>query len=455
MAGQNKIKAKSAREAAFSILNRVDDAGAYADILLQEALERLDLRERPLATELVYGVLRFRLRLDWIIGNFSKLKTAKLETRVLNAMRLGVYQLCFLDGIPASAAVDESVKLVKKDGAKTAGFVNAVLRAVTAGKEKISYPDAKKDAAQFISIFHSHPLWLVRRWMERWGAGGATELCETNLAPPPRSLRANTLKINRDALLEELLKEGVEVKKSRFSPDGGELPPSIEAARRVKLSSDDKRFYVQDEASQLIAYLVAPKPNEVILDACAAPGGKATHMAAMMKNQGVIWALDKSAVRLKGVEQTARRLCADIIKTKQADAEKPLTFAEGSFDAILCDSPCSGLGVVRRTPDIKWRIKEGDLKELSGRQKRLLNNLSRYLKKGGRLVYSVCTFEPEETEEIIKGFLSANTGFVMENAALYLPESCKGLVDPKGFLMTLPHKHGCDGFFAARLYRAS
>lgn len=460
---QGKIKAKNAREAAFLILNRVDDAGAYADILLQETLEKLDPRERALATELVYGVLRYRLRLDWIIGRFSKIKTAKLETRVLNALRLGVYQLCFLDGIPPSAAVDESVKLVKEGGPKTAGFVNAVLRAVEAGKDNVSYPDAKKDAAQFISIFYSHPLWLVRRWIERWGVEGATELCKTNLTPPPRTLRANTLNISRDALFEELLKEGIEVKESRFSPDGLEISPSIEAVRRAKFSSDDKRFYIQDEASQLIAYLAAPKPNEICLDACAAPGGKTTHMAAMMKNQGVIWALDRSSTRLKSIEQTAQRLGAAIIKTKQTDAAKPLEFEENSFDAILCDSPCSGLGVLRRTPDIKWRIKEGDLTELAGRQKRLLDNLARYLKKGGRLVYSVCTLEPEETEEVIKGFFACNPGFVIENAANFLPTPCKGLVDSKGFLMTLPHRDGggyspvgvipppCGGFFAARL----
>ncbi len=465
MAAQNKIKAKSAREAAFLILNRVDDAAAYADILLEEALSGLDSRERALTTELVYGVLRYRLRLDWIIGRFSKIKTNKLETRVLNALRLGVYQLSLLDGIPASAAVDESVKLVKKGGgkspeggasplrAKTAGFVNAVLRAVETGREGVSYPDAKKDAVRFISTFYSHPLWLVKRWMERWGSSGAKELCEINLTPPPRALRANTLKIDRDALLEELLKEGIEAEKSRFSPDGLELLPSSEAARRAMLSSRDKRFYVQDEASQLIAHLVAPKPGEVILDACAAPGGKTTHMAAMMRNQGVIWALDKSASRLKSVEETAKRLGAEIIKTKQADAEKGLTFEVDSFDAVLCDAPCSGLGVVRRTPDIKWRIKEEDLKGLSERQKRLLNNLAKYLKKGGRLVYSVCSLEPEETEEVIRDFLTGNAGFVMEDAAGFLPAQCKGLVVPKGFLTTLPHRHGCDGFFAARLKR--
>ncbi|MBI5969596.1 MAG: methyltransferase domain-containing protein [Deltaproteobacteria bacterium] len=267
-------------------------------------------------------------------------------------------------------------------------------------------------------------------------------------------MRTNTIVIDRDALIEELLKDGIEVKKSRFSPDGGEISkihPSIEAAGRAKFSSKDKRFYVQDEASQIIACLVAPKPGEIILDACAAPGGKTTQTAAMMKNQGKIWALDKSASRLKSIEQTARRLGAEIIKTKQADAEKSLEFEADSFDAILLDGPCSGLGVLRRTPDIKWRIKEGDLKELSGRQKRLLDNLARYLKKGGRIIYSVCTLEPEEMEDVIKGLLSNNAGFVMENAADFLPAPCKALVDSKGFLWTLPHGDGCGGFFAARL----
>ncbi len=438
---------KGARHAALQALERVVTGDAYAEIVLERALEDLNEPDKHLTTGIVYGVLRWQIKLDWIIDLFSTIKTKKLEDRVLNALRIGVYQLYFLTKIPASAAVNETVNLIRAEGSRTAGFVNAVLRKAAANKGSITYPDLKADPLRHLSVVYSHPEWIARRWIERYGLDEAIELAKANQMVPPKTIRVNTLVITRDDLLEELTKEGFEVRETGYSPDG------VEVLKGGRLSQTDPRFYIQDEASQIVPYLLAPVPGERVLDACSAPGGKATHIAQMMRNDGVVYALDRYGKRLKSVDDAAKRLKINIIKTMEADAEAPIKFNQAaSFDAILIDAPCSGLGVLRRSPDIKLKRKEEDIKELSGRQKRLLENISRYLKKGGRIVYSTCTFEPEETDDVIKDFLDKHNDFVLEDGAGYLPKGCEKLVDKSGLLRTYPHKFGMDGFFAARLF---
>ncbi len=440
---------KGARLVALKALERVTAGGAYADIVLERALVGLGDAERNLATELVYGVLRWQIKIDWIIDSFSAIKTKKLEHLVLNALRIGIYQIYFLTRVPPRSAVDESVNLVRPAGAKKAGFVNAVLRNAAVSKGSLTYPLLKEDPVKHVSIVYSHPEWMVRRWAERYGIPETIELCKANQAIPPKTIRVNTLAIERVTLMRELANEGFEVKESSYSLDG------IEVLKGGRLDPKDRRFYVQDEASQIIPYLLSPGPGMTILDACSAPGGKTTHIAQLMDNSGLIYALDRNAKRLKSVEETAKRLGITIIKTIEADSEKPFNFTEPIvFDRILVDAPCSGLGVLRRTPDIKLKRKAGDIAELSARQTEILDNSSRYLKKGGWLVYSTCTFEPEETEDLIRRFLDTHKDFTLEDAARYLPKGCAGLVDKSGFLRTFPHLHGMDGFFAARLTNA-
>ena len=429
------------RRAALHVLDRVD-GGAYADIVLDKELRGLSASDAGLATEIVYGVLRWRIRLDWTIDSFSTMKTARLERSVLNALRIGLYQLLFLTRVPASAAINESVNLVKRGGRRKAGFVNAVLRKVDLNR-KLRPVDG--DPALKLSIELSHPEWLVRRWIERFGAEEAQELCKANLAPPPKTLRANTMLVTRASLIRGLAAEGVEAVETAYSPVG---------VRVVKGSVDasDSRFYIQDEASQLVPWLLAPEPGETVLDACSAPGGKATHMATLMKNTGRVCAIEKYPGRLKAVVDASRRFGLSIIEPLAADSTEPLPLDPAiSFDAILCDAPCSGLGVIGRSPDIKYRRTELDLLENAERQKRLLANLAGYLKPGGRMVYSVCSFEPEETVNVVAGFLKERADFVMESAGGYVPEECRALVDEPGFFRTYPHRHGVDGFFAARL----
>lgn len=441
-----KKSPETSRQAAFKVLHRVTSTGSYADILIEREFQGLDERERPLATEIVYGVLRWQMKIDWIIGSFSGIKVKKLEDRVLTALRIGIYQIYFLSGVPDSAAVNEAVNLLKPSDARKRGFVNAVLRKAASDKDAPRFPALNEDPAGHVSIVYSHPEWMVRRWIKRYGVEEAIEICKANLAVPAKFIRTNTLKLSRDLLLKELADEGFDVKKTVCSPDG------VEILGGRGLSPKDARYYIQDEASQLIPYLLRPAPGEIVLDACSAPGGKATHMAQIMKNRGSIYALDRHSSRLRAVEESARRFGIGIIKALEADAASPLEFAphEG-FDAILCDSPCSGLGVLRRSPEIKSRRKEDDLLELSSRQRLILNNLSRHLKKGGRLVYSTCTSEPEETDMVIRDFLSEHGDFILEGAGGYVPEVCKGLVDSSGLFRTYPHRHRMDGFFGARL----
>jgi len=433
------------RKAALCVLDRVD-GGAYADIVLDKELRGLNPSDAALATEIVYGVLRWRIRLDWLIDAFSTIKTARLERSVLNALRIGVYQLLYLTRVPASAAINESVNLVKPGGKRKAGFVNAVLRKIDSNRTL--EPDAA-DPALKLSIEFSHPEWLVRRWVERFGENETANLCKANLMAPPKTLRANTMLVTRASLIRGLAVEGVEAKETVYSPVG---------VRVVKgaVGADDRRFYIQDEASQLVSILLGLKPGEVVIDACSAPGGKTTHMAAIMKDTGRVLAIDKYPGRLKAVTEAARRLGLSIIETMAADSTGPLPLAPGVLaDAILCDAPCSGLGVVGRSPDIKYRRKELDLLENAERQKRLLVNLAGYLKPGGRMVYSVCSFEPEETIGVVAEFLKMRDDYALEGAGGYVPEDCRALVDEPGFFRTYPHRHGMDGFFAARLKRLS
>lgn len=432
-----------ARQTAFRVLSRVIGGNAYADILLEKELDGLGEADRHLTTEITYGVLRWRMRLDWVIDLFSSIKSKKLEHSVLNALRIGAYQLLFLDRVPASAAVNGSVELVKRWGAKKAGFVNAVLRKMDSGRAGISYPDVNVDPIKYASIVYSHPEWMVKRWAARFGAEQAVSLCESNQSVPPKTLRVNTLATSRERLIEELAGAGFAVKKTIYSPDG------IEVSSGGRLDPKDRRYYIQDEASQLIPYLLRPKAGEAVLDLCSAPGGKATHMAQLMSNSGLICAVDRHPRRLANVMESARRLKADIIRTAAADALEGIPFAM-RFDAILLDAPCSGLGVLRRSPEIKYRRKEEDIRELAGVQRRLIERASVYLEKGGRIVYSTCTFEPEETDGVIKGFLKDHEEFVLEDARGYMPEGCGGLVDASGFLRTYPLQ-GLDGFFGARL----
>lgn len=404
-------------------------------------------------TELVYGTLRWRGKIDWIISQFSKIPTKRITPPILNIIRLGVYQLLFLDKIPSFASVNESVTLAGQWGHRgQAAFVNANLRSINRARDRLEYPDLGRDPALHISVVYSHPLWMIKRWLKRFGSDVTIELCKSNNETPPLTIRTNTLKVSRQKLFHELMEEVEEISLCTRSLEGID----IKGVSDIRALPSFLRgwFQVQDEASQLISHILSPMPGQKILDACAAPGGKTTHLAQLMENSGDIYALDSNISRLKLLEESCKRLGITNVNVFKGDASYPLEFRE-KFHGILVDAPCSGLGTLRRNPDSKWKKKKEDIVFLSRLQLSILNNLADYVKESGVLVYSTCTLAPEENEEIIESFLQTNPAFRLADISELLPPPYVDMIDDRGFFHSFPHLHHMDGFFAARLIKHS
>jgi 16S rRNA (cytosine967-C5)-methyltransferase len=443
----------SARSLAVQILNRIDQAGLFAEPLLDRALSRgalEDVHDRRLLTEIVYGTLRMRGRIDWVIARFYKGDPAGMDAGVRNVLRTALYQLFFTDRIPAFAIVDEAVKLVKATHPPASGLVNAVLRNIIRREKEIPWPQIEKDPALHISVVHSHPLWLVKSWMASIGLQETLNLCRANNDIPPLTVRVNRLKITREEAMRQMQQGGFAGKETPYSPDGLIL---MNAARSIRetLSYQQGQIQVQDEASQLIARLLDPGPGEKILDACAGAGVKTTHLSEIMKNNGIVMAVDISRQKVKALRENAERLGASIIVPLLKDLrEDPGEAFRDAFDGILLDVPCSGLGTLRRNPEIKWRITAEDIPRHTDLQKRLLGVSAGCLRPGGRLVYSTCSVLPEENEAVIADFLSRHGDFRCIRPPALIPPS---MVTEQGFFRTRPDRHGTDGFFGAILQR--
>jgi 16S rRNA (cytosine967-C5)-methyltransferase len=443
----------SPRQIAVEILNRIDTDGSYAEPLLDAALSRkglLNPQDRGLLTELVYGTLRMRGHLDWIIGQIYRGDATALETTVRNILRTAIYQLRFTDRIPSFAAVNEAVGIAKVLQPPAAGLINAVLRNALRKKDAITWPSMDDDPATAISVLHSHPLWLVRRLIAQFGVEETIAICQADNTIAPLALRVNGLKASRAEALAALAAEDITAEPAAFSPDGLRLT-SPGAALRESTAYKSGLVRIQDEASQLVARLVAPKPGERILDLCAGAGGKTLHLAALMENQGLITALDLHEDRLRMLREEAKRLGVTIVETRAGDAAETHAGFSGAFDRVLLDAPCSGLGTLRRNPEIRWRLASADLKKCMQIQRRLLASAAQCVRPGGRLVYSVCTVTPEENELVVADLLKNCPEFTLVHpGAEEIPAS---LIDADGCLRTTPHRHGTDGFFAAVLGR--
>ncbi len=442
-----------ARRIAFEVLTRVDE-GAYADLTLAAALDRLDeVRERALATEMVYGVLRRRGRLDFALTRFCKQPLAKLEPAVLRLLRLGAYQLLELDRVPARAAVHATVELAKGLGLqRAAGFINGVLRSLDRGRTTIPWPDPVQAPAAHLAQGLSLPAWLARRWLAELGAAEALALAAALQQPAPFTLRTNTLRTDRDGLLTAYAAAGHEVVPTAFAPEGIVL---VHRAPVPLPGEEEGLFQVQDEASMLIPHLLTPQPGERLLDACAAPGGKTTQLAALAQNRAEILALDLHPQRAALVAAGAERLGCRGISVRAWDMTGvPDFLPPASFDGVLVDAPCSGLGVLRRNPELRWRRTADDPQRLARLQQAILASAATLVKPGGRLVYSVCTQTPEETEGVVTAFLATRGEFAREDLRPLLPPHWAPLCDETGALRTLPHRHGgMDAFWAVRLRR--
>lgn len=442
---------KSPRELAITILVK-SHAGSYSNLLLSQYLTYgISQKDRALITQLVNGVIQNRLLLDYIISQFSKIKLSNMTLFVKNAIRLGIYQAYFLDKVPDFAAVNESVNLVKKyEGQGAANFTNAVLRNALRKREQVCYPDKDKDIAKYLSVYYSFPPWLITRWLDLFGTDFTERLCKAFNEPPRLCIRVNTLLTNKEELLKRLTDEGAHAVPGKFAQEAIYIikSPPIHQLKSFK----DGLFTVQDESSIIASLAVGVKAKELVLDVAAAPGGKTTHMAALMQNQGKIISWDIHPHRVKLIEQNVNRLKTTIVETQIKDAKILDEAMMGRFDRVLIDAPCSGLGVIRRKPDIKWSKKPKDISALKKEQERILTICSKYVKPGGILVYSTCSIEPEENEKIVDDFLAENQHFAYDDLRLCLPEILhEGLKRPYGYITLYPHIHDTDGFFVARL----
>ncbi len=454
--GSDSTSEEPVRKLAAEILSKVETRKAYADHLLDHTFRTVFLTapDRALLNELTNGTLRWRGRLDAQLGGFLRRPLHDSEPFIRNLLRLTLYQLSFLDRIPDYAAVNDAVELAKAHGGeKAAGFVNGVLRNFLRGHKELSKPDAKTGAISALAGYWSHPDWLIKRWQDYIGVEEIEALLKANNEAAPLVLRANHLKNTRASLLTLLQSESVDASPTPWSPQGIVVQSKIPVNQLPGFR--DGRFQIQGEASQLVAYLLDPQPGERILDACAAPGGKTTHIAEMMTDQGEVLATDISIQGLKRLEDNATRLGLNSIRVFHADANGAIPDAPTEpFDRILVDAPCSGFGTLRSHPEIKWNRVEQDIQRLSRLQRRILARAAGYLKTGGILVYSTCTLTRDENEAAVEEFLASRNEFVLDDAASYLPGQSRNMVRGRYF-MALPHRHNTDGFFAARLRKVS
>ncbi|WP_071459400.1 16S rRNA (cytosine(967)-C(5))-methyltransferase RsmB [Bacillus massilinigeriensis] len=442
---------KNVREAALDMLESVEKNQAYSNLLLNSIISKnqISTKDTGLLTELVYGTLQRKMTLDYYLSPFIK-NAKKMQNWVLQLLRLTLYQMLYLDRIPARAAIFEAVEIAKRNGHKgIGGMVNGVLRSIQ--REGVPSLDSIKDKAERISIETSHPLWLVKRWIDQFGAEKTRELCLINLLPPVQTARVNLTKTTREECMDLLTHENFAVEESPM------LPEAIRCLKGNLANSGAFKsglLTIQDESSMLAAYALGAEKDEQILDACAAPGGKSTHIAEKLEGSGKVISLDLHGHKVKLIAKNAERLGLQNIEPREMDSRKvQMYFEKGTFDRILLDAPCSGLGVLRRKPDMKYSKREEDLDRLQEIQLSLLDSVAPLLKQGGKLVYSTCTIDHRENEDTVLSFLSKHSEYEPDHSlAERMPESTRPFIN--GFYThILPQYFGSDGFYIASMNR--
>jgi len=445
----------SPRQMAVRILNRVDEQGAYAEPLLDSYLSSYlpdDGRNRKLVTQIVLGTLRMRGYLDWMIEQFYHGDFPAMEGGLKNILRTALYQIFYLDRIPSYAVVNEAVRLTEAAFRGRGALVNAVLRNIIRHRKTMRLPEQNRNLPLYIAVVHSHPRWLAEKWITFFGEDEAIRLCSAFNEIPPVMVRVNTLKDSREAVLSEMCRTGWEAAASHYSPDGIRIGRSEHPIRDTSWF-EEGRIQIQDEGSQLISRLVAPQPGDAVLDLCAGTGGKTAHLAALMGNRGKILAMDNQEKKLESLRMMNGRLGVTCVETLSRDGrEPPPEHLREAFDRILVDAPCTGLGTLRRNPEIKWRLTPAEIVQSAALQSDLLDSAARYLKKGGHLVYSTCSLLPEENEDNVRAFLTRHDTFRHDRSVSTIPGNC---MDQNGFMKTLPHRHDMDGFFAALLVKCA
>ena len=445
---QSSRSVSPARRRAYDILRRVETERAYASVLLAAAEPDLSREDRALAQEIVLGVLRWQRSLDYFIERYSERPIGRFDLSVLIALRLGLYQLRYLTRVPQSAAVNESVNLVKRARAASAGgLVNAVLRKA-AGNLADEAGQGIDDPLERASVELSHPRWMLERWQATMGAEESQRLALANNAPATTAFRINTVRTTVDEALTRLRAERVIARESEVAP--GAFVAESGPASAIAEAAQHGLIYVQDQASQLVSILLEPGSGHRVLDLCAAPGSKASHIASLTGGKAWIIACDRHPQRVNRLRATCQRLGIDSVDVVALDATQPLPFVESAltFDRVLLDAPCSGTGTLRGNPEIKWRLSPDDIPRLAELQLSLLGRAALAVASTGRLVYSTCSIEREENEVVIGRFLESGAPF-----HIVWPAARADVITSEGFVRTFPHRHDTDGFFAAVLER--
>lgn len=435
------------RKTAFDILYKIETDSSYSSIIINKTLKESGFNKLDSAfvSALIYGVLERKITLDYIIRSFSSVRLKKIETKTLIILRMGVYQLLFMDKVPESAAVNESVKLAKSEKLfKSSGFINGILRSITRAEEKYN-PEKITDKYKSLSVKYSVPEDIVKMWISSYGEDVTVDMMENFSGRPPLYARVNTRITTADKLIAELEQEGVKAEKTAL---GSMLRISGTGAIEHLQSFKKGKFYIQDLSSNIAVTTLSPKENDVLCDVCSAPGGKAFSSALMMKNKGRIHAFDLYGHKIKLIENTAKRLGIRIIDADVRDAQEDYD-TEHKYDIVICDVPCSGLGLMRRKPEIRYKedLLDNSLKEI---QYSILCNSAKLLKNGGKLMYSTCTLNPEENNLMVKRFLSEHKEYHGKN--IILPKNIKRTIEEEPYECTLfPQTNDSDGFYFAIL----
>lgn len=446
------MSASFERRAALDILLRVEQEGAYSSILLREVLARhpeWESRSKALITNLVYTVLANDLRLNCMIDRYSKVSTAKMDPQIAGILRLSAAQMLFMDKIPHSAAVSEAVEMTREFRPGLCGFVNAVLRAMLRADLRESWPEANQDPEGHLSVRYSIPLWIIQLWVRHFGLDRTRKIAKNLCASRGISLRVNTVRTTTEKL-RDALSDRYEVSEGVYCPEALRI---LKGNPAVSPEFAQGLFTIQDESSMLAVHVLDPQPGESVLDLCSAPGGKATHMAERMQNRGRVCARDLYEHKIKLIRQNVGRLGASIVTAEKKDASVCDPADREAWDRVLLDAPCSGLGILRNKPDLKLHVTPQQLGELASLQRTLLNRAAECCRKGGVLVYSTCTLDPQENEANVEHFLETHPDWEAENPADFLPDTFPKENQTSYGVYVFPQENALDGFFIARLHR--
>lgn len=444
------MKDKNIRKMALNILDHLEETDGYSNLVVNKLVHKEDIsyKDKRFISNLVYGVLENRIFLDYIIRKYSSIRLKKIQGSTLNILRMGAYQLIFLDKVPDSAAVNESVNLVKKANPRSSGFVNGILRSMVREKDRLPIPKREDDLIEHLSVKYSHAKWIVEKFTSDFGGEFTEEILKANNNKPLMNIRTNTLKISRENLIKRLEELGMIVSPSKYNNSGIIVNSFDESIVNIDLYKEGY-FIIQDNGSMLITEILDPKAGEKVLDVCSAPGGKTTHMAELMSNEGVIIARDVYDHKLELVNNSAKRLGISIIKTESHDGRLYKELDQASYDKILLDAPCSGFGIIRRKPEIKYNKSLDDLLSLADLQYEMLEVNSKYLKVGGEMIYSTCSINKEENDQVVEKFVKEHDDFEIVDISDKI-----STIDVERKTITLYQSFNeTDGYFICKLKR--